>query len=67
MNKKATIVIDREGNYTMELKEGFSGKSCIEAANQLKIIVGGGIDKESKEKPEYYEPEQDNLNTIFNK
>ena len=52
--KQMDIVLNPDGTTEIDLKEGFSGMSCVEKSKQLEIIIGG-TQVEQKEKPEYYE------------
>lgn len=52
--KQMDIVFNPDGTTEIDLKEGFSGMSCVEKSKQLEIIIGG-TQIEQKEKPEYYE------------
>lgn len=63
--KRAKIVIDEKGNYEIDLVEGFSGTSCAQKAKELQVIIGGHEEDETK-KTEYFDPDGDNLNEIFN-
>lgn len=61
--QRAKIIIDKTGNYAIDLIEGFSGMSCEQKADQIALICGG-IETDRKEKPEYYDSEDLN-NDIF--
>lgn len=61
--ERVRITIDKEGNYSLDLIEGFAGMSCEQKADQIALICGG-IEKDRKEKPEYYDSE-DLHNDIF--
>lgn len=54
--KKIQIKIDDTGNYSIDMLEGFSGMSCEQKADQIAIICGG-IEKDRREKPEFYDSE----------
>lgn len=55
MEKRTLQVrIDKEGNYTIETMEGFSGTLCTEKTQELVVAIGGDTVDESK-KPEYYD------------
>lgn len=56
--KKAKIVINEDGTTDIDLLEGFGGSSCAETSKQIELILGGG-QVAQKEKPEYYDNEQD--------
>lgn len=54
LNKKSIqVVIDKEGNYSIETMEGFSGTSCVEQTQELEVSIGGET-VSSEKKPEYY-------------
>lgn len=55
--KQIDITINSDGTTDIDLKEGFSGMSCIEKSKQIELIIGG-VQVEQKEKPEFYEPDQ---------
>jgi hypothetical protein len=63
--KKIQIKIDEQGNYSLDMGEGFSGMSCTEKAQQLQIILGGE-EKDSQTKPEYYDSNDNLMNDLFN-
>lgn len=66
MQKKSIqIKIDKEGNWSMETKEGFSGASCVEQTKSLEIAIGGETVADSK-KPEYYNGDDQPPVTITN-
>ena len=54
--KQRDITINMGGTTDIDLKEGFSGMSCVEKSKQIELIIGG-TQVEQKEKPEYYEPD----------
>ena len=54
--KQMDITINMDGITDIDLKEGFSGMSCVEKSKQIELIIGG-TQVEQKEKPEYYEPD----------
>lgn len=58
MAKRAKIIINEDGTTDIDLIEGFSGGSCAETSKQIELILGGGQITQ-KEKPEFYENEQD--------
>lgn len=47
------IKIAKDGTYTLEAMEGFSGESCVEKTKNLEIILGGTAVARGK-KDEYY-------------
>lgn len=55
--KAMDITINADGTTDIDLKEGFSGMSCVEKSKQIELIIGGSV-VEQKEKPEYYEHEE---------
>ena len=63
--KRANITVDEKGNYEIDLIEGFSGVSCAEKAKEIQILIGG-IETNETKKPEYFDPNGDNLNELFN-
>lgn len=63
--KQIEITINNDGTTDIDLKEGFSGMSCIEKSKQIELIVGGTPIKR-EEKPEYYEPESIDLGIDIN-
>lgn len=62
--EKIRVIIDKEGNYTLDLIEGFSGMSCEQKADAI-VSICGGIETKREEKPEYYDSE-DVLNNLYN-
>lgn len=63
--KRIELIINEDGSYTIEAMEGFNGQSCAQkTANIISIL--GGVEKETKHKPEYFNPDGDNLNELFN-
>lgn len=56
--KKAKIIVNEDGTTDIDLIEGFGGTSCTETSRQIELILGGG-QVTQKEKPEYYDNEQD--------
>ena len=63
--KRIRIKIDKAGNYSLDMGEGFTGMSCAEKAQQLQLILGGE-EKDSQTKPEYFEGNDDLVNDLFN-
>ena len=55
--KIVDITINSDGTTDIDLKEGFSGMSCVEKAKQIELIIGGSV-IEQKEKAEYYEQDE---------
>ena len=63
--KRIELTIKKDGNYTINAMEGFVGQSCDQkTANIISIL--GGVEKETKYKPEYFDPNGDNLNELTN-
>ncbi len=58
---KMQITIHEDGDFDIDLQEGFTGQSCVEKANIIALSLGNGISSEEKKKDEYYqmEPEED--------
>ncbi len=58
---KMQITIHEDGNFDIDLQEGFTGQSCVEKANIIAVSLGNGIATQEKKKDEYYqmEPESD--------
>lgn len=56
--KRIQIVIEKNGDYNIDMGEGFKGMSCEEKARQLQLILGGD-EKDSERKPEFYEDDND--------
>jgi hypothetical protein len=54
--KRIKVDLDKKGNFTMEPLEGFSGTVCEHEIQNLVTTVGATV-TETKEKPEYYAPE----------
>lgn len=52
--KKATITINEDGSTEIDLKEGFSGMSCVEKSKEIELLIGGE-QIEQKQKPEMFE------------
>lgn len=63
--KKMDITINADGTTDIDLKEGFSGMSCVEKSKQIELIIGG-TPIERKEKSEYYEPESVDIGIDIN-
>lgn len=62
--RKIQIVIDNEGNYTLEAMEGFSGASCVQGTQEIEVAIGGST-TESEKKDEYYMPDNDTSINLF--
>lgn len=61
MAKRIELVVGKDGNYTINAMEGFSGQSCEQkTANIISIL--GGVEQDKKYKPEYFDP--DNLDEL---
>lgn len=58
--KKVKIVINEDGTTDIDLLEGFSGMSCVEKSKEIELLLGGE-QIEQKEKPEYYEAEDNSI------
>lgn len=54
--KQMDITFNPDGTTDIDLKEGFSGMSCVEKSKQIELIIGGTA-VEQKEKPEFYQEE----------
>ena len=63
--KKIELTINEDGSYNIEMLEGFQGQSCAQKAQNIISIIGG-VEKDTKYKPEYYDGSGDNLNELFN-
>ena len=54
--KKITISITPAGTPTIDV-EGFKGKGCADATQQIELVLGGaGVKKSTKKKPEFFQP-----------
>ena len=63
--KRIELTINEDGSYNIDMAEGFAGQSCAQkAANIISIL--GGVEQDTKVKPEYWDPDGDNLNELFN-
>ncbi len=59
MQKKSVrITITKDGSYTLEALEGFSGSSCVEQTQDLEVAIGGTT-VESDKTEAYYNPDDD--------
>ena len=63
--KRVEIIINEDGNYEIDCKVGFEGVACDKKTLEI-ISICGGAEKEKKEKPEYYNGNGDNFDTIIN-
>ena len=55
MNKEKILIdISPAGGVSIDA-QGFKGKSCTKATEQIELVLGGGMAK-SKKKPEYFAP-----------
>ena len=63
--KKIELTINEDGSYNIEMMEGFQGQSCAQKAQNIISIIGG-VEKDTKYKPEYFNGDPDNLNELFN-
>lgn len=60
MEKQAIeIRIKKDGSYTLQALEGFSGESCREKTKHLELMLGGEA-VDSVNTPAYYEDGGDN-------
>lgn len=60
--KRIKVVIDKHGNFTAEPIEGFVGQVCEHEIQNIVSVAGATI-TETKNKPEFYMPE--NPENIF--
>ena len=63
--KKIELTINEDGSYNIERLEGFQGQSCAQKAQNIISIIGG-VEQDTKYKPEFYDGSGDNLNELFN-
>lgn len=63
--KRVKMIIDTEGNVEMDMLEGFSGTSCEAKAKGLEVLIAGATDSSTKTKPEYYQPDKEEMINIF--
>lgn len=61
--RQIEIIIDQEGNATMDAM-GYTGGLCEQTLQEI-IIAAGGQEVEDSKKPEYFDPNGDNLDEIF--
>lgn len=52
--RKIRIKIAKDGKYTIEAMEGFSGESCVEKTKNIEIMIGGQVVERGK-KDEFYD------------
>ena len=65
MAKRIEITVGSDGNYSIDAMDGFGGQSCEQkTANIISIL--GGVEQDKKYKPEYFDPDGDNLNELWN-
>ena len=64
--KRVELTIKEDGNYTINAMEGFVGQSCDQKTSNL-IAILGGVEKQTKHKPEYFDGEPTNLNELSNR
>lgn len=62
--KRMKITIEQDGNYDLDLGEGFSGVSCIEKSKEIELILGG-TETDAKTKDSYYDEGDTNVNELF--
>ena len=63
--KKIELTINEDGSYSIDMAEGFVGQSCAQKAQNI-ITLLGGTATDTKYKQEYWDPDGDNLNELFN-
>ena len=63
--KKIELTINEDGSYSIDMMDGFNGQSCAQKAQNIISIIGG-VEQDTKYKPEYFDPNGDNLNELFN-
>lgn len=63
--KRIKMIIDKQGNVTTDLVEGFSGMSCEAKAKGMEILIAGVSSSETHQKPEYFEDNGDEMIDIF--
>ena len=66
MEKKLIeIRVKKDGSFTFEAKEGFSGTSCIEKTKELEMVLSNGQEGQTTTKSEYYDDDP-GINTNLN-
>ena len=60
--EKIVIDISPAGGVTIDA-QGFKGKSCTKATEQIELVLGGGAVKR-KEKPSYYAPPASTVQSV---
>lgn len=63
--KKVKMIVDKQGNVVTDLVEGFSGMSCEQKAKGMEILIAGASSSETRQKPEYFEDNGDEMIDIF--
>ena len=63
--KKIELTINEDGSYSIDMMDGFNGQSCAQKAQNIISIIGG-VEQNTKYKPEYFNGDPDNLNELFN-
>ena len=53
------IVVKKDGSYTIQAKEGFSGQSCREKTRDLELLLGGELIS-TKNTKDYYGGDDNN-------
>lgn len=65
---KMQIIIHEDGNFDIDLQDGFSGKSCVEKADIIALSIGNGVPSKEKKKDSYYEMEPaEKIKVLLNK
>lgn len=47
------ITVKKDGSFTFQAKEGFSGQSCRDQTKNLELVLGGQLEKTENTK-DYY-------------
>ena len=63
--KKVKMIVDKQGNVVTDLVEGFSGMSFEQKAKGMEILIAGVNSSETRQKPEYFEDNGDEMIDIF--